>query len=184
MIWRTMFADWQTTNQTQATSRAARPGAMSANVLLGIGLLLVLTSVVRGEVWLFVLGVVQLATVLWTRLPSWPATWRTPSLQPALRRVQAGVASLEPLGRGLRSGAARATSAAWRATVRFLWSVCAGLVVGLLVMGWFAMSQPELWRWGTLQTEGPPLGAAVVTVGSVLLTTLAGLWISSRKFFS
>ena len=103
--------------------------------------------------------------------------------------------------RGVAGTSAAAMRAAWNrlptmATVSHAASVCGTVVyrgvfrlmtcllaavgAGLATLAWFVMSESELWRWTTLQTEGPPLGPLLVTGAAALSVLLVSGGIACR----
>jgi hypothetical protein len=66
---------------------------------------------------------------------------------------------------------------------RLAMCLAASVGVGLATLAWFVLSEAELWRWTTLQTEGPPLGPLLVSGAATLSVMLISGWIACRTPF-
>lgn len=159
-----------------ADSRLRLSGLSSLGslLLLIIGVILVLAAIATGQVWPFLLGTAQLLIIPFTQTSRLSVAAEA---RAAMSGLRAGFVAAQPCLQATVGGTQRLAVSFWIALVRFLKSIAAGLAIGLLVLGWFAFQQPELWRWGSLQNEGIPLAALVISIGTALLTMLGSLWV-------
>lgn len=176
MNWRLFLS--QADSWAENHVRLSGLNSLGSFLLLMFGALQVLVAIATGQGWLFLLGASQLLIVPLTQTARSAEQGSAPL---TMEELQAGFTAAQPWTSAAIGGAKRVTVTVWQAIVRFLWSVAVGLTVGLLVLGWFCFQQPELWRWGTLQTEGPPLAAVVITLGAALLMMLGTLWVLNWK---
>lgn len=174
MNWRLFFSQFDSLSKTPARWPQLPPVGIFLPLIFGS--ILVLAAMGTGQFWLFLLGAVQLLLIPFTQMPT---TSHGTGDQLTASRLQAALIAAMPVCRTVAGRAKHGMWRLWQAVLRCLWSTAAGLVVGLLLLGWFALEQPELWRWGTLQTEGPPLGATALMSGAVLMTTLGMFWLLS-----
>lgn len=172
MNWRLFLSE----ADSVADSRLRLSGLSSLGslLLLIIGVILVLAAIVTGQAWAFLLGTAQLLIIPFTQTSRLSVA---ADAQTAMSGLRAGFVAAQPCVQAAVGGTQRLALSLWIAGVRLLKSVAAGLAVGLLVLGWFAFQQPELWRWGSLQAEGVPLAALVISIGTALLTMLGSLWV-------
>lgn len=71
-------------------------------------------------------------------------------------------------------------TAIYRIVYRVTVCLLIALSAGLATLSVFALKQPEMWRWTTLQTAGPPLGALLVTGLVTLIVLSMSSWAASR----
>ncbi len=176
MNWRLFLS--QADSLAENRIRLSGLNSLGSLLLLLCGALQVLIAIATGQGWLFLLGAAQLLIIPLTQTARSTEQGSAPL---TMEKLEAGFTAARPWTSAAIGGAQRVTITIWQVIVRFLWSVAVGLTVGLLVLGWFSFQQPELWRWGTLQMEGPPLAAMVVTMGTTLLTMLGTLWVLNWK---
>jgi len=68
----------------------------------------------------------------------------------------------------------------YRGVFRLTMCLLAAVGAGLATLAWFVLNEVELWRWTTLQTEGPPLGPLLVSGVATLSVLLVSGWIACR----
>lgn len=159
----------------QSVSRSSQP----QRLLLGLTLAFMALAGALESPLLFLLAVGQGVILFRFRQSECPATM--PTAEAHNSAWMESIGQWVPETATIRQTVGVVGTVLYRSLMRGLVCLSIATAVGLATLSWFALNQPELWQWRTLDTSGPPLGAVLVTGLATLLSLLTTSWIACRR---